>query len=142
VYEWLAGGGVGDRWPKPVDVREVRTNLSDDFLRWRFGTPILDYRVVDDGRSAVIVRARKRGSALELAVVSGFGEPARVDALAAKTARRAGCTYAIRIGGSRLGRLWAPLPGGGPVLTWRDVNDKGMPPLSNWALTLGDVELF
>ena len=74
VDEWLGGGGVGDRWPKPVDVREVRTNLSDNFLRWRFGTPILDYRV-DDGRSAVIVRKRA-GSALELAVVSGFGEPA------------------------------------------------------------------
>jgi hypothetical protein len=29
-------------------------------------------------------------------------------------------------------RSFAPLPGGGPVLTWRAVNDPGMPPLSNW----------
>ncbi len=34
------------------------------------------------------------------------------------------------------------LPGGGPMLTWRAVNDHGFPPLANWALSLGDIELF
>ncbi len=35
-----------------------------------------------------------------------------------------------------------PLPGGGPILTWRGVCDLGPPPLPNWDLRLGDLELF
>ena len=35
-----------------------------------------------------------------------------------------------------------PLPGGGPRLTWRAVCDHGPPPLPNWDLCLGDLELF
>lgn len=35
-----------------------------------------------------------------------------------------------------------PLPGGGPVLTWRAITDDEMPPLAAWDLTMGDVELF
>ncbi len=142
VGEWLASGGVGGRQVSPLDVREVRTRVDEAFLQWRFGTPLLDYRVVDDGESAVIVRSRKRGAATELAVVAGFGDPRAVDRLAGRVARQAGCSYAIRLGVSRPSARYFPLPGGGPVLTWRAVNDSGLPPLSNWALTLGDIELF
>lgn len=140
--EWLGGRGVNGRWPEPRDVREIRTRLDDDFLAWRFGTPLLGYRTVDDGETAAVVRARRRGKALELAVVAGFGDAKAVDRLAARTARKAGADYAIRIGQPRPTAGFAPLPHGGPVLTWRAVNDAGMPPLSNWGLTLGDVELF
>ena len=142
IEEWLRRGGVAGRRPEPADVREVRTRVDDAFLRWRFGGSLLHYQVVDDGEAAVIVRARRRGSATELAVVAGFGDGPMVDRLAARTAREAGCSYAIRLGRPRASKLFVPLPGGGPVLTWRAVNDTGMPPLSNWALTLGDVELF
>lgn len=145
VEDWLAATGPGDRWPVPVDVREVRTNLDEKFLAWRFGGPLLGYRVVDDGDAAIICRARRRGSALELAVVAGFGPARSTDRLAARSARDAGATYAIRLGQAQMSSpssYFAPLPGGGPVLTWREVNGAGQPPLSNWAMTLGDVELF
>jgi hypothetical protein len=31
---------------------------------------------------------------------------------------------------------------GGPVLTWRTINNDGFPLLANWSLSLGDIELF
>jgi hypothetical protein len=133
---------VDGRRAEPTDVREIRTHADDEYLAWRFGTPLLGYRVVDDGDSAVVVRARRRGRALELAVVAGFGDPFDVDRLAGDVAGEARASYAIRIGSPRLSAGFVPLPQGGPVLTWRAVNDTGLPPLSNWALTLGDVELF
>jgi len=142
VLDWLERGGPGDRLADPIDVREIRTNVDNEFLVWRFATPLLGYRVVDDGESAVIVRARRRGASLELAVVAEFGELMATQRLAARVANEAGCSYAIRIGRPNLAAGYVALPGGGPILTWRSVNDEGFPPLSNWALTLGDVELF
>jgi glycosyltransferase involved in cell wall biosynthesis/GNAT superfamily N-acetyltransferase len=142
VAVWLDRDGLAGRIRDPGDVRELRTRVDEAFLRWRYTTPLLLYRVVDDGDDAVIVRARRRGRALELAVVAQFGDPLRCDRLAGRAAKRAGANYAIRIGQPQMSAGFARLPGGGPILTWRDVNDAGMPPLSNWALTLGDVELF
>lgn len=142
VPEWLARGGPADRRPVPTDVREIRTRADDEFLAWRFGTPLLGYRVVDDGDAAIIVRARRRGAATELALVATFGDARAADRLAARTARTAGADYVIRIGPRQKGSSWLPLPGGGPVLTWRALNDAGTPPLANWAVSLGDVELF
>jgi hypothetical protein len=142
VAEWLERGGPSGRLAAPGDVREIRTNVDDEFLAWRFGTPLLGYRVVDDGESAVIVRARMRGAAKELAVVAEFGDPAATQRLAAITAKKAGCSYAIHIGAASPANGYVGLPGGGPMLTWRAVNDNGFPPLANWALTLGDIELF
>ncbi|MEO6122953.1 MAG: GNAT family N-acetyltransferase, partial [Ilumatobacteraceae bacterium] len=140
--DWLERRGVDGRRRPPIDVRELRTHDDEEYLAWRFGTPLLGYRVVDDGDTAVVVRARRRGGATELAVVAGFGDDHDIDRLAGKVAGRAGASYAIRIGAPRLLTGFAPLPGGGPVLTWRAVTRPGMPPLSNWALTLGDIELF
>ena len=146
VADWLDAGGAMpwlDRWQaESVDVRAVRTNLSEEFLRWRFATPLLGYRVITGDDAAIIVRSRRRGDATELAVVGIFGDPSSADRLATRAAREAGADYAIRLGAQRSSSGFVPLPGGGPVLTWRAVNDPGMPPLSNWGLTLGDVELF
>jgi hypothetical protein len=74
--------------------------------------------------------------------VARFGDPTAADRLATRTAAQAGCTYAIRIGRPNPRAGFVPLPGNGPILTWRAVCDPGEPPLANWALTLGDVELF
>lgn len=146
VDVWL-GDGRGRDWvehwrTQPVDVRTIRTNLSAGFLRWRFATPLLGYRVVDTEDAAIIVRSRRRGSATELAVVARFGNMKRADQLATRTAKRTGADYAIRLGAQRSSTGFAPLPGGGPMLTWRAVGNAGQPPLPNWALGLGDIELF
>ncbi|WP_148288480.1 GNAT family N-acetyltransferase [Ilumatobacter nonamiensis] len=140
--DWLDRRGPDGRSPEPVDVREFRTNVDDRYLAWRFGTELLGYRVVDDGDAAVIVRARRRGSATELAVVSTFGPARATDRLAGRAAKEAGADYAIRLGQPQMSSGFNFLPGGGPVLTWRAVTDRGMPPLSNWAVSLGDIELF
>ncbi len=142
VGDWLARRGPDGRWPEPVDVRELRTNADEEYLDWRFGTDLLGYRVVDDGDAAVIVRSRRRGSALELAVVAAFGPGSASDRLAGRAAKEAGADYAIRLGQPQMSSGFNLLPGGGPVLTWRAVNDAGPPPLSNWAVELGDIELF
>ena len=142
VLDWLSTGGPAGRQVAPADVREIRTDIDDEFLGWRFGTCLLGYRAVDKGDGAVIVRARMRGASKELAVVAEFGPQRVTHRLASSAARQAGCSYAIRIGRLNPGTGYVGLPGGGPILTWRAVNDDGFPPLSNWALTLGDVELF
>lgn len=145
VSEWLDRGAADTaltRRPPPADVRTVRTRMSEEFLRWRFATPLLGYRVVEAGTATIIVRARRRGQATELVVVARFGSRAEGDRLAVRTAKAAGADYAIRLGGADPSTRTVPLPGGGPVLTWRAVNDQGMPPLSNWDLTMGDIELF
>lgn len=142
VPEWLERGGPGERRRPPADVRRLHTRDDDAFLAWRYGTPLLGYRVVDDGDAAIIVRARRRGRASELALVAGFGDDRLVGRLAARTARRAGVDYVARLGGAHLSAGEVPLPGGGPVLTWRAVAPAAMPALANWSLSLGDIELF
>ena len=142
VLDWLESGGPGDRVPAPTDVREIRTNVDDEFLAWRFGGPLLAYRAVDVGDSALIVRARRRGPSRELVVVAEFGVPGATQRLAARVATDAGCSYAIRLGQPNPMAGFVGLPGGGPILTWRVVNTDGLPPLGNWSLTMGDVELF
>ena len=142
VLDWLEKCWSTDRMATSSDIREIRTRLDAEFLAWRFGFPPLSYRVLDNGDCAVIVRARTRGGSKELALVSEFGAPAAARRLAARAAISAGCDYVVRIGWSTPADGYFGLPGGGPILTWRDLADEGCPPLANWALSLGDVELF
>jgi hypothetical protein len=142
VGEWLGQRTRADLVRAPRHVRELHTNSSETYLRWRYGLPSLHYRVVDDGDAAVLVRLRRRGLAKELSVVQTFGDPTRADHLAFHVAREAGADYVLRVGDARPASGYPALPSGGPRLTWRALADAGMPPLPNWALTLGDVELF
>ncbi len=142
VDQWLRRGTRPTVVRGPRHVRELTTNVSDPYLRWRYGLSSLHYRVVDDGDAAIVVRARKRGQATELSLVQAFGDLAYADLLAARTARDANADYALRVGTASAATGFAPLPGGGPRLTWRALAVTGMPPLPNWALSLGDVELF
>ncbi len=145
MAEWLDDGAVVAALaliPPPTDVRTIHTRVDESFLRWRFATPLLGYRVVERDDTSIIVRARRRGDALELVLVAAFGEPGAADRLAASAAREAGADYVIRLGPARPRTRFVSLPGGGPILTWRTVDDHGAPPLSNWSLTLGNVELF
>ena len=63
-------------------------------------------------------------------------------ALLRSVPRVAGADYAIRLGGGAAAAGYVPLPRQGPVLTWRAITEKTLPPLESWRLTLGDVELF
>ena len=128
---------------RDLPIRMVATNTSDAFYRWRFGGDLLRYRVVEGDGGAVVVRGRKRGPTLELVQLASFGlDPDSADAVTNTALRRSGADHVIRLGSPNPKRGFVPLPGGGPVLTWRAVNEYGMPPLPNWSLTMGDIELF
>ena len=120
----------------------MRTASDERFARWRYGLADLHYRVVDDGDAAIVVRLRRRGTGRELVVADQLGDPERADSLVVDTLRRVGATHALRLGSANLRRGFVPVPRGGPILTWRAVCDHGPPPLPNWDLCLGDLELF
>eukprot|EP01041_Mallomonas_annulata_P037117 gene37117-60358_t len=124
-------------------VRTLSTNTCDQFFRWRFGGDLLRYRVQEFGDGAVVFRVRQRGPARELVHVSSIGlGAADTDRAICQATSRSDVDYAIRLGHPNARRAFVPLPGGGPVLTWRALNEQGMPPLSNWNVTMGDIELF
>ena len=92
------------------------------------------------------VGCRRRGSASELAVVAALrhasGDADRLAATNGPRGRGRRTPSGSVSPRCRRRRSSCRLPGGGPVLTWRAVNDLGEPPLANWALSLGDIELF
>jgi hypothetical protein len=145
VGDWLQTG----RWEELQDQRSVsstdrtiRTATSAEFARWRYGLPALHYRVLDDGDAAVILRLRARGPGKELVVAERLGDRRAADRLAGRAVRATGASHALRLGSPDPPAGFLPLPGGGPILTWRAVNDLGEPPLPNWDLQLRDIELF
>ena len=143
IASWFDGGG---RWPVSAAVsstdRSLRTASDERFARWRYGLAALHYRVIDDEGAAIIVRLRRRGASRELVVADQLGDPHSADRLVTETLRRAGATHALRLGRPNLRAGFIELPRVGPILTWRAVCDHGPPPLPNWDLRLGDVELF
>lgn len=140
--EWAdRRGDLGPSGDRPI--RTLATNTTEAFYRWRFGIPALHYRVVEGGGGAVVVRARRRGPALELVQLASFGlDRDWADRLTASVLQQAGADHAIRLGAGNPRTGFVPLPGGGPVFTYRALNEQGTPPLSNWALTMGDIELM
>jgi GNAT superfamily N-acetyltransferase len=122
---------------------ELATARSPDYLRWRYGLADLGYRAFSPGtdwaEGVLVGRVRTRGEATELAVCDTL-TPTRSAARAAlhSALRQTGADYAIGLGSSRSSGM-LPLPGQGPVLTWRALSATSRPPE---ALSLGDVELF
>ncbi|MGI9119030.1 MAG: GNAT family N-acetyltransferase [Acidimicrobiales bacterium] len=128
----------------------LHTRRSPAFLAWRYGFAPLAYRValvgakVEDG--IVVFRLRRRGPALESVVsevlVPGDATRALRSTLGA-VLRSTRADYAIRLGGPGVPRLdFLPLPGQGPILVRRHVDDSGTSMPTGWQLSLGDVELF
>ena len=144
VDEWLDRTGFEPVVAHhPAAVRDVVTNVSNQFLRWRYGIPLLAYRAVPSGDGAVLVRARMRGSSRELVLLDRLNFTAeQADRAMADVLPLSGCDHCLRLGAAQVGAGFLPLPGGGPVLAWRGINQQSMPPLGNWRLGMGDVELF
>jgi GNAT superfamily N-acetyltransferase len=131
-------------------VEGLRTRRSSPFLAWRYGLEPLAYRVILAGRATVdgflVFRLRMRGGAIEAVVadvVVPGGSAAIEQRLVQDLARRSGADYLIRLDRRRFppGRF-VPLPRQGPIMTWRAVNETEMPPLDQWDVRLGDIELF
>jgi GNAT superfamily N-acetyltransferase len=132
----------------PGDGR-LRTHHTPAYLGWRYGFAPLHYRAavapggVTDG--VVIFRLRRRGAALEAAVCEQIvpaGDDRTAPALVRRVLRDTGADHAVQIGRARPARGLLPVPGQGPTLVWRDLNETRMPPADRWGLGLGDIELF
>lgn len=124
------------------------TNRTPAYLRWRYGFEPLAYRVVlarssiDEG--FLVFRLRRRGRATELVVADLLlpeSSPLATRRLIRTALEVSGADYALGLRTSRASGL-LPLPGQGPMLTWRALAEGSMPPLGEWRLSLGDIELF
>lgn len=126
----------------------LATDRSPEYLAWRYSFEELNYRVVPLGDrlsdGVVVFRLRRRGSALEAAVVEVIGpRPGAERRAIGWLLRRTGADYALCCDdGSAWRSGFVPVPRLGPVLTWRPLSEPGVPRLADLNLALGDVELF
>lgn len=122
----------------------LRTALTPDVLRWRYGFGPLHYRAVHGPAGTGIFRLRRRGPATE-AVVNLVSANSAADecTVLRDIARTSGADHVLQLTPlPRLSAGFVPLPGQGPTLTWRELRTSTMPTLDQWDLTMGDVELF
>ena len=124
------------------DPAAIRTNVSSAFYQWRYGAAFLGYRAVPTDDGYLVARARLRGDAEELVMLDMPGLTlSAADRVARRLLRPHGLDHALRIGPSDLRQGFLPAPGG-PVVAWRSVCSDVMPPLADWRIGMGDVELF
>ena len=132
--------------PASPVVPGLTTDRTPAHLRWRYRFGPLHYRaVVARGGPAAglaLFRVRRRGPAVE-AVLCELLAPDRAADLVAEIARSTRADYVIGAGAPVPGAHMVKVPRLGPILTWRRVADGAVaPPLAEWRLTMGDVELF
>lgn len=134
---------------QPASPRIV-THRTPELFAWRYGNRSLGYRVLSRTTSLAggfaVFRRRQRGDAIETVlcdVVVPDGDDRRAKALIHRVRRSAECDYVVRLDP----RLLAPgpfirVPKAGPVFACRPLDGTPAPPLGQWQLTMGDVELF
>lgn len=139
----LLGGLVAG--PTPAG---LRTRLSPDLLRWRFGLDDLNYRIwAPDGPDAGVIyfRVRRRGTARECAVsllLTPADRPARARELIAGLSRVVDADYLLTLGRRWPGSRSVAVPGQGPILAARSLASEAPSSVADWDLQLGDIELF
>ena len=144
--EALAHDAICDGLLAHAPAAGLRTDRTREYLRWRTSFEPLRYRVLlrdpgDPAAGGVIFRVRKRGAGLEAVIAELLVPSARVGiGLLRRVVAETGADYAIGLRtGPSAGLL--PLPGQGPLLTGRPLA-RAVPPAKDWALTMGDIELF
>ena len=144
--EALAHDAICDGLLAHAPAAGLRTDRTREYLRWRTSFEPLRYRVLlrdpgDPAAGGVIFRVRKRGAGLEAVIAELLVPSARVGiGLLRRVVAETGADYAIGLRtGPAAGLL--PLPGQGPLLTGRPLA-RAVPPAKEWALTMGDIELF
>jgi hypothetical protein len=121
----------------------LATARDEVFLRWRYGFEPLGYRMVRTDDGIAVFRLRRRGAAIEAVVADVVAERRAPTerALRRVLRRETPADYVIAAGPRRMAGS-VPLVGQGPVLTWRAVGRSDRPPLRQWSVGLGDIELF
>jgi GNAT superfamily N-acetyltransferase len=127
-----------------MTAERIRTDLDVAFLRWRYGFEPLHYRGLSEAGGVALFRLRRRGPATECVVGHLLAPDVPTEKrLLRRVAAVSGADQVLQITARPYLRGgYLPLPGGGPILTWRELNQTGMPALDQWDLTMGDVELF
>lgn len=137
---------LADATPPGGGGQGLRTAWTASALGWRFdGLSVLGYRAVVLDHGVAIFRLRRRGRAVEAVLCATVpnGEVRPDDPAFVRAVSRLGVAdYVLRLGTAGLTGRELPLPGGGPVLTWRALRRPAMPPLDQWQLTMGDIELL
>jgi GNAT superfamily N-acetyltransferase len=126
----------------------IETDRTPAHLAWRYAFAPLHYRClptgdrVEDG--ALVFRVRRRGEALEATICENLTAlgPRRLARLLDHLLERTGADYAIGTRHDLPGVSALPLPRQGPLLTWRDLGPARPPRRGDFALSLGDIELF
>jgi len=129
--------------------RGLTTRRTPEYLRWRYGNEALRYRVVlhsstiDDGFA--VFHLRRRGRAVE-ATICDVLVPAETPSVEHELVGRIGeltrADYLLRVDARRRVRGFLPLPGVGPLVTFRGLDGREVPGRRDLAFTMGDLELF
>ena len=144
VQEWLAAGGLDAALalaPRPAH-GALSTQVTDEFVRWRFGSTVQPCRVIADRTAAVVVERRRRGEMSELVCLLGLGPQRAVDRLLRRTMHETKADVVLRLGAASLRSGFVRLPQVGPRLACRMLRPDPVPALAEWSLQLGDVVLF
>jgi GNAT superfamily N-acetyltransferase len=146
---------AAELWSEPVTYGEPAAAVADvarapesaswstprtpEYLRWRYGFEPLHYRAVEVKGGHAVFRVRRRGPLREVAIVDWLSD--RPDPRAVFRIVRACGDYAVALG-LRPGHGFVPLPGQGPIVTWRPLANPIVPLLGDLGFALGDIELF
>jgi GNAT superfamily N-acetyltransferase len=144
ALEILADNDEVARLVAALPADRIRTDIDAGVLRWRYGFEPLRYRGVREADGIGLFRLRRRGPAVECVVGHLLApDDATRGKLLTRIARVSGADQVVQITDRpyRRGGFF-PLPGGGPVLTWRALTESDAPSLEAWDLTMGDIELF
>lgn len=129
---------------RPADGRR-RTALDPEVLRWRYRLADLNYRAVaHDDVGCAVFRLRERGPSTEAVVclVLARTEQHR-RRLLRRVAEVSDADHVLELTPApALSAGFIPLPGQGPILTWRELADREVPTVEDFDLGMGDVELF
>ena len=127
-----------------VDLIEFGAALSASGRPLRMNMP---WRLQNVLGEQAVFRLRRRGRAAEAAlceVVVPRGAARTARHLGRAVARATRADYVVRLGRATPAGGYLPLPNQGPILTWRALASTAAepPPLDDWELSLGDVELL
>lgn len=115
------------------------TPRTMEYLRWRYRFEPLHYRAIEVRRGLAVFRVRCRGASREVALCEWLAPDPDRGALR-RLVRAAGDYLVASDLGVTHGLV--PLPGQGPVVTWRPLVRSAVPGLRDLDLRLGDLELF
>lgn len=132
------------------NVSGLTTAVSPEYLRWRTAFGPLECRVLPLGDSIadgfIMFRLRERGELLQLSLletaVSKSGG-ARLRTALGHLLKATGADVALASGRAfGLRDLMLPMPGAGPILTWRPLASPSVPSTHDLALSMAAIELF